>query len=146
MVSTALLISTLLKLQSIKSIDYGDCGSDYQIKDVDLLGCTMVPCNLQIGSTYEITMLLKTTFSSFSLTQELYLKLNEHEVFIPIQTFPRDQCSNVGCPVKVTDNIEFKASFSISNEAVPGRAELIWTVYTDRQKLAVCMKTPVMLT
>ncbi|KAK5648473.1 hypothetical protein RI129_003365 [Pyrocoelia pectoralis] len=91
---------------------------------LNLKGCGMIPCKLEIGSSYEIQTTLEANFQSDSLVQSADIYLSDHNVYIPLLITPENLCWTLPCPVKTSKYVKLNGNFTIPENAFKVSAKM----------------------
>ncbi|XP_022917892.1 NPC intracellular cholesterol transporter 2 [Onthophagus taurus] len=125
------------------SIEFEDCGSEYYLDEVEIEGCTELPCCLFLGEQHRINMKVFSSFRSENLHQQSYLVIKTIQV--ELEVTPDDLCDQVTCPVSNDYDVSFSAVMNVNQSFVPLEADLYWKIRNEEGLAVLCMRTDVIL-
>ncbi|XP_017771239.1 PREDICTED: uncharacterized protein LOC108558738 [Nicrophorus vespilloides] len=138
------LFAFVVLIGSVKldSIPFMDCGSGDNLLDVDIIGCSRLPCPVKMGGEHSIKISLISKMPSKHLNQNVELIVRA--IHTRIQVTPDDPCHEINCPVSLNRNASLNAIMHIPKTGlVPLDAILVWKIHNDAGDQVVCMETEV---
>ncbi|XP_065167056.1 mite group 2 allergen-like Ixo r 2 [Atheta coriaria] len=138
---SVLLLCTIFGKVVLDTVVYNDCGSEYNLNDVDIEGCNKTSCILPKGKSANINIkLYGRSPDSHTLTQKVFLIFNT--INVPLTVIPGDLCaSQIECPVRGTANASFSALMDFSTlPNVQSAVTLHWRIFNENKEQIMCFK------
>ncbi|KAJ6637034.1 NPC intracellular cholesterol transporter 2 [Pseudolycoriella hygida] len=141
-VSLLYLQSTTGKPKGIRSLDFEDCGSSYDLISVRISTCETTPCQVPMGSIVQLTADFLTDDHDINSTLTHQANWILYSIVTPATISP-EACDGDFCPFKSYEGLGFSADLMV-NETLPAiKGSLYWRVKNPYNVLVMCFKVPI---
>ncbi|XP_047994338.1 uncharacterized protein LOC125232635 [Leguminivora glycinivorella] len=121
----------------VASVIFEDCGSAYELDEVNIHGCGMrLPCVVTLGENVPVNVKFYAGFSSTQLDQDVVININLINLRTNVTPEP---CVTVHCPVRTNAVTSFTSVMTVpTNMALNQRGYLRWRVYNEQGRQVLC--------
>jgi len=136
------LQSTSGKPRGLRSLDFEDCGSSYDLISVRMSTCETTPCQIPMGSTVQLTADFLTNDHDINST----LTHQAHWILFSIATpatISPEACAGDFCPFKSYEGLGFSADLMVNKTLPAIKGSLYWRVKNPYDVLVMCFKVPI---
>ncbi|XP_063627680.1 uncharacterized protein LOC134799226 [Cydia splendana] len=119
------------------AVVFEDCGSAYELDEVNIDGCGMrLPCVVTLGENVPVNVKFYAGFSSTQLDQDVVININLINLKTNVTPEP---CVTVHCPVRTNAVTSFTSVMTVpTNMALNQRGYLRWRVYNEQGRQVLC--------
>ncbi|CAB3245765.1 unnamed protein product [Arctia plantaginis] len=121
------------------SVLFQDCGSAYDLRTVNIEGCTMrPPCYVTVGEDVKVNLQFSAGgyFMSRNLDQNVVIDINH--LYLPTNVTP-ERCEIENCPVEMGAFTSFTSIMSVPTRVqLNQRGFLRWRIRNEEGRLVLC--------
>ncbi|KAF4526579.1 hypothetical protein B566_EDAN009595 [Ephemera danica] len=141
-----LVFLSVLALTAADPVAFEDCGFVYQLTQVDVQGCSSIPCHFLLGSHVNVTSRFQTTGVTQSLHDQVYFTVLL--IDYPATAIPSKACDSIqgaSCPIPTGTVVNHRAEVYVNPSLIPTRAKMEWRMFNEQEKEVLCFRVSVNL-